>query len=326
MWKSIVRILLFACLLAITTEQAAEAQFRRRGGFDRGGDRDRGGGPSRFGGSFRGFGRGGDSGRSDDERRRRIEEMRRRFGGFSRGRGSDDDERRRRIEEFRSRFGGGRGDDDDDRDGGDRSRYDRYRSRGGGDRSRGGREEPSHFVPKPHEPIGFEMPENYTAGDTDGDGQIALLEWRQWRPQEIAKFLQMDANEDGFLTPRELMIAENFPDELPATSSQPGQTYAAAQPTPTATRAAGRDDEGNRRDGNAGEKASAAEARYVFGVLDKAPKDGKLSSHEWSQSKSIRQGFEDNGISLPLPADLDVFLERYPPNRIVPQLRLPPGG
>lgn len=303
MWTSIFRIFLFAGLLAIATEQAAEAQFRGRGGFDRGGDRDRDGGRSRFGGSFRGFGRGGDNG-NDDDRRRRMEEMRRRFGGFSRG----------------------GGDDDDDRDRGDRGRYDRSRSRGGGDRSRGGRNEPSYFVPKPHEPIGVEMPENYTTGDTDGDGQITLLEWRQWRPQEIAEFLRMDTNEDGFLTPRELMIAENFPDELPDTSSQPSPTYASAQPTPTPTRTAGRDDEGNANGGASSAKASAAEARFVFGVLDKAPKDGKLTSHEWNQSKSIRQGFEEKGISLPLPADLDVFLERYPPNRIVPQLRLPGGS
>ena len=69
-------------------------------------------------------------------------------------------------------------------------------------------------------------------------------------------------------------------------------------------------------------KASDAEARYVFNALDRN-KDGELTSDEWSRSKSVREGFEKNGIKLQTPAGIQSFLNQYPRHRVVPQLRLP---
>lgn len=46
-----------------------------------------------------------------------------------------------------------------------------------------------------------ELPEKYRALDKDGDGQIAMHEWPR---DNIAEFLRLDKNDDGFLTIDEL--------------------------------------------------------------------------------------------------------------------------
>jgi hypothetical protein len=64
----------------------------------------------------------------------------------------------------------------------------------------------------------YTRPENWRAGklpdglpdwfkeyDLNKDGQVALYEWRQKSTEPISKFLAMDANDDGLLTPEELL-------------------------------------------------------------------------------------------------------------------------
>ncbi len=279
---------------------------------------------------FRGFG-GGGSDQDREEMRRRFEEMRSRggFGGGGFGGGGFD----------RGGFGGGRGGDDRGRGGDDRGRGGDDRGRGGDDRSgssrggsrsgdprsNGGRGENSKsriqpFVAKPHTPIGVDLPANYAAGDANGDGQIDLLEWRQWKPQEIATFIRMDSNKDGFLTAREAINADKSPSEAVAvgTNAAAYQTSASAAPSPTA----GSDANGNPGAAPAAEKPSAAEARYVFGQLDKNH-NGKIEEEEWQGSKSIRGGFNKYGITISTPFDQTTFLQLYPVQRLVPQLPLP---
>jgi hypothetical protein len=50
------------------------------------------------------------------------------------------------------------------------------------------------------------LPDWFRQYDTDGDGQIGLYEWKA-AGQPIAKFLAMDNNGDGFLTPDEVLAA-----------------------------------------------------------------------------------------------------------------------
>jgi len=50
------------------------------------------------------------------------------------------------------------------------------------------------------------LPPWFREYDTDGDGQIGLYEWKAAR-QPIARFLEMDYNGDGFLTPDEVLHA-----------------------------------------------------------------------------------------------------------------------
>ena len=65
--------------------------------------------------------------------------------------------------------------------------------------------------PKPGPaPGGTDLPPGLPAWfqeyDTDHDGQVGLYEWKAAR-QPIARFLEMDANGDGFLTPDEVLWA-----------------------------------------------------------------------------------------------------------------------
>ncbi len=94
-------------------------------------------------------------------------------------------------------------------------------------------------------------------------------------------------------------------------ASYPTSTQGPASPDPN----------GNSAAPAAGEKPSAAEARYVFGKLDKNF-SGKIEEDEWQGSKSIRGGFERQGITLPLPADQATFFNLYPAQRIVPTQNL----
>ncbi|MFK7820439.1 MAG: hypothetical protein AB8G99_17090, partial [Planctomycetaceae bacterium] len=58
-----------------------------------------------------------------------------------------------------------------------------------------------------------ELPEEFSPGDADSDGQIALFEWAAWKRSEMSAFFEIDSNEDGFLTPRELIAAKEEDDD-----------------------------------------------------------------------------------------------------------------
>ncbi len=83
-----------------------------------------------------------------------------------------------------------------------------------------------------------------------------------------------------------------------------------------------RDREESRSERGAAEKPSAAEARYVFARLDTNFND-KLDPDEWAASKTIREEFDKRAIKLSPPVNVETFLDRYPHQRLVPQVRLP---
>jgi hypothetical protein len=64
------------------------------------------------------------------------------------------------------------------------------------------------------------LPPWFEEYDTDGDGQIGLYEWKA-AGQPIARFLALDANGDGFLTPDEVLAAH--PSPPPAEEKKPGE-------------------------------------------------------------------------------------------------------
>jgi len=59
------------------------------------------------------------------------------------------------------------------------------------------------------------LPDWFRQYDTDGDGQIGLYEWKA-AGQPIARFLEMDLNGDGFLTPDEVLWATGAAPKDPA--------------------------------------------------------------------------------------------------------------
>lgn len=142
--------------------------------------------------------------------------------------------------------------------------------------------------------VTVDLPEKYGTGDTDRDGQVSLFEWRKWKPKEIAKFFEFDANRDGILTPRELQIAEN--------AANPKASQKAKQPTAKQ------------------DKSTTPEARWVFRQLDR-DRDGELSDEEWQRSRTTRYHFGNAGIEFDRPIDVDGFIDIYPDRRLFPQVR-----
>jgi hypothetical protein len=68
--------------------------------------------------------------------------------------------------------------------------------------------------PRAAKPPESPLPPAYRHYDTDGDGQIALYEWKD-KGGRVAEFLKLDLNGDGFLTPDELMPAGPMPAQGP---------------------------------------------------------------------------------------------------------------
>ena len=185
---------------------------------------------------------------------------------------------------------------------GDRGRSDRG---GDGNRSSG------QSGPKPRERVTIELPSKYTEGDRDGDGQVGLYEWIQWKSRvSIPEFLALDRNRDGFLTPYELTIAEK------SNGSEAGGNGSSAGSTPGAR--PGSAPAGGPRPRL--DEATVQIAREAFQNL--AGEDGKISEEEWQNSRATRSRFEDAGVELKLPADLDTFLSLYPAE----QSSAPAGG
>jgi hypothetical protein len=105
--------------------------------------------------------------------------------GPERRREGDDEERRRRYEDERE--------EDENQD--DREQDD------SGAESRPERRS-NDLKPRPR--VTIDLQEDLVAGDADGDGQIAFLEWRSWDGKSLKEFAELDTNGDGFVTPREV--------------------------------------------------------------------------------------------------------------------------
>lgn len=166
-------------------------------------------------------------------------------------------------------------------------------------------------APKPRERVTVDLPSKYTEGDRDRDGQLGLYEWIQWKSRAaIGEFVALDRNRDGFLTPRELTIAEkaNGDGGSPANGSSTRSSAGAATTASRSTSPSGTTPSGAPRQLD---EATAGVAREAFQNLDK-DRDGRLSEEEWRNSQAARARFEDAEVRLPTPADLDTFLRLYP--------------
>jgi EF hand len=161
-------------------------------------------------------------------------------------------------------------------------------------------------APKVRERVTVELSSKYTPGDRDGDGQVGLHEWIEWKSlAAIREFLVLDINRDGFLTPREVLIAEK------ANGTGNGGAGGAAG---SGTAAAGRPSQGGTAPAGAPrelDEATARVAREAFKNLDRDD-DGRLSDEEWRSSQATRTRFEGAGVRLSTPADLETFLKLYP--------------
>jgi hypothetical protein len=258
-----------------------------------------------------GFGRGGfDRGNVDPEQMRRFQEMRERWmNGGGRGEGRDDDDRRgddnrRGGGDFGRGMWGGQGGNWQDGNGGDRSQGD----------SRGASTAKVDRKPRPRYTV--DLPELFDSVDSDQDGQVGLYEWRKSK-RGLADFRKIDGDNDGFLTPAELVRANSIP-------AANASNIAAATPAAPAGDAPPGTGDGSERRGESTSVAAAPppvievdastplakEAKRMFILLD-ADRDDSVSESEWRRGVTLRPLFEKFGADLKQPMDSTTFVSHY---------------
>ena len=232
----------------------------------------------------------------------RGERMRSFFSQMRSSNASPDD-RRQQMQSFFSRMRGG--------ERGTSSRGGSSRGgREGSDRGRRGGSSKEQSKPKPRVRVTVDLPEQYADQDLDKDGQLGLYEWKL---AAIAQFRTLDANGDGFLTPRELSAGsstEAVATAAPAAASaDPTAASTTAAPSTTITVSAAAAPAASKKDAGL-----VRIAKYTFKALDK-DKDGSLSAQEWSQSKRTRESFNKKKVKMKLPIDEAGFVAAFPSRR-----------
>ncbi len=239
------------------------------------------------------------------------------------------------MQQVRERYEEERGSRDrDEGDGGDegdrRSRWRDQDDRSSSERDDRRRDDRSSTRPRTPAPVTaapaarvtIDLQAEFAEGDTDDDGQIGMYEWTQWKSRaELAAFLGMDRNHDGFLTPRELTrAAEAQPVDLasvlpisptaigtPATQADTSApSSVAAQPQPESPPPAV----------NVSTFLATADpgeiqkAERYFSLLDR-DRDGSISELEWAGSKRLKPKFEEAGANLTQPMSSEEFAAYY---------------
>lgn len=161
------------------------------------------------------------------------------------------------------------------------------------------------------ERVTVDLPSQFSEGDTDGDGQVAFYEWRNWKRAETQNFFEYDHNRDGFLTPKELVKGPKEPVQpvsigMASTTSRPSTT---TSPTASATSTAATAKPASTGDVDMS-SPEAIRGRNMFRLLDK-DRSGNISTEEWQASSRLKPMFENAGVDLSKPMDQNAFITQY---------------
>ncbi len=156
---------------------------------------------------------------------------------------------------------------------------------------------------KEKERITIELPPKYKELDSDYDGQLAFHEWLSSSRDNIERFVEIDVNEDAFLTPEELQTYETN-----ASQQEEEFLYASIQKdrliivgsSASSSRDRDRSDDrsrsGSSRD-SGGSSVSDETAKRYFSAMDRN-QNGTIDVEEWEQSRRLRPMFEQAGIRI----------------------------
>lgn len=214
------------------------------------------------------------------------------------------------------------------RGGGDTSGRGGFSGRGGEQGGRFGRGGDTKAKSGPKMPeriqVTLDLPGAFLDGDLDRDGQVALYEWRKWKGNSASmiEFFALDANHDGFLTPREGVMAEKIGVEkilAEARAKQP-QMAAGSQPAP-ATASTGAPSSGSTASTDSSSPAPSAASTAVtaatksqgeryFKLLDRN-KNQMIDESEWKLLKKMKPKFEERGADLTQGMDKETFLGHF---------------
>ena len=153
------------------------------------------------------------------------------------------------------------------------------------------------------------LPEEYKEGDTDQDGQIALFEWAAWKRSDMFAFFELDGNQDGFLTAKELDGDKSEADRgivmkrdrLSVSGSSRNSRVRSASSPNARSGSSSRSPEQTAKD--------KSRATTYFGALDR-DNDGTLSTEEWDRSRRVKGMFEKAGIPIK-PMSESEFASNY---------------
>lgn len=165
--------------------------------------------------------------------------------------------------------------------------------------------------------VTVDLPTTFSDGDLDKDGQIAFYEWRQWKRGDLNGFTVLDHNQDGFLTPGELVKGPlNGSAVMMATAAPSAAPVQATPSTPTVSASTSASNNRNQLVAAVAQSTTSAtnplvtRAESMFRLMD-ANRDGALSTEEWAKSTKLRPQFETAGIDLSTPMPKDAFVEHF---------------
>lgn len=174
---------------------------------------------------------------------------------------------------------------------------------------------PTRPIPTIRERVTYALPDEFKSKDTNRDGQIGFYEWNR---RDLAGFKRLDLNNDGFLTPFELLKASGkIVSIVNAKTPIVSVTAPASSGGSTSTTASATTSTATASTPAATGSSVVGRAEVTFASIDDN-NDGQIDEAEWKKTRVARRAFERESIAVTFPLAKATFVEQYakilPPN------------